>query len=502
MAKIVTLMAGRSERFAAHLFAVAVFGLGAALALGLLWYRAAWGPVELARLSPEQRQKLVEELLAVSAAVYEEAWYEPAIGYTLRRSAQLEAWNDAFTSNEIGYRSGPVAKSPGTFRVVFVGDSWTYGMGVRERESFPKAFEELANRHAGQERKIEAWSLAMPGHNTLSELAALWFFFDRLAPDAVVICPTSNDNHSLGHALPNGSLTRVGIGRDEFGDPHAVAYDLRHLDSYRFRERWRTALAAIRDTEERLTVAGVPSVLYFVARWQPAFAHALVAEADLRSPYFVTPLEYTHGPWLNPPPVLHGTPAANRLYGALVYDAVAEVLGWQALPAEAREPERPALSLFYAPPPAAQWQAENEARFREETLRETREDFRPSAERSAQAVGPFDVASGLLSRATTLLVRRRAGAERLRITVGRLAEAPSVYPLTLTVSIPSPAGGSRVAERIRRTGTDPLSFEIPIPADLAVGCALDVVFVASRAAQAPDVLAARSLYILAIDQVP
>lgn len=490
-----------SNRLGSLFFALAVFGLGAALALGLGWYRAARGPVELSRLSPEQRQQLTQEMVEVSTGVYEDAWFEPAIGYTLRRAVRIQAWNDDFASNEIGYRSGPVAKSAGTFRAVFVGDSWTYGMGVKERESFPKVFEELARERTGGARQIEAWTLALPGHNTISELAALWFFFDRLQPDAVVICPTSNDNASLGRVLPNGSLSRVGLGRDEFGDPHSVAYDVRHLDSYRFRERWRLAFAALRDTEERLAAAGVPSFLYFVARWQPAFAHALVSEAGLRSPYFLTPLEYTHGTWLNPPPVLHGTPAANRLYGALVYEAVAQVLGWPEPSAASVEPRVP-VTLFRRPPPAADWQGENEARFRDETAKAILEDFRPTPSHAAQAAGPFDVTTGLLGRATTLLVRRRAGAERLRITVGRLPESPSLYPLTLAVAIPSPGGGSRVEESIPRGGSEPLTFEIPLPADIAVGSALDVVFVASRTAQSPDVLAARSLYILALDQVP
>lgn len=493
-------MPGRSDRLTGVLLGLAVLSLGVAAVLGIAWRHAARGPVALARLSPEQRQQLTEELVAVSAGVFEEAWYEPAVGYTLKRGTRLEAWNDTFTSNELGYRSGAVAKAPDTFRVVFVGDSWTYGMGVAERESFPKVFEELANAYSGEPRKVEAWTLALPGYNTLAELGALWFFFDRLAPDAVVICPTSNDNHSLGRVLPNGSLAQTGVEVDEFGDPHAVAYAVRHLDSVRFRERWRTAFAAIRDTEKRLAALGVPSLLYFVARWQPSFAHALVSEAGLESPYFATPVEYTHDPWLNPPPVLHGTPAANRLYGALVYEELAQVLGWQGLPAKVERPPLP--PLFLAPPPAERWQGDNDGRFRDETAREIPEDFEPSLERAAQAAGPFDLTSGLLGRATTLLVRRRAGAEGVRITVRRLAESPSLYPLTLQVSIPSPAGGSRVVQHIPPGGDEPLTFAVPLPSDLAVGSALDVVFVASRTAQSPDVLAARSLYILRVDQVP
>ena len=156
------------------------------------------------------------------------------MGYTLAPNAQVRAWRDSFVTNELGYRTGPVVKEPGTFRVLFVGDSWTFGMGVTETESYPKVFERLAASHAGLERKVEAWSLALPGYNTLNELAALWFYFDRLEPDLVVVSPTRNDNHSTRVVLPGGSLASELAEPDLFGEPHTITYRSPSVASHRF----------------------------------------------------------------------------------------------------------------------------------------------------------------------------------------------------------------------------------------------------------------------------
>lgn len=490
-------MSGR-ERLVGPLLALAVLGLGGTLLCAWGWLRAAGRPGGAAALSPEERQELVADLLAVSPGVFEPAWYEPAIGYTLRRGAEIEAWGDRFESNELGFRSGPPAKAAGTFRVVFLGDSWAYGMGVRERESFPQVFAELANRHAGIGRSVEAWTLALPGWNTLSETAAFWFFFSRLSPDGVVLCLSSNDGDSLARVLPGGSLALLGVERDEFGDPHAVAYPLRQVASHRFRTRWRMAMDAAADLESRLARRRIPLLVDFVARWRPPLPHALAHEAGLASPYVITPVEYTHGRWLNPPPLLHANPDGNRVLGAIAYQAWSQVAGWGPLPAG----EAPEAPLFRATEEGPRWTAAARQEAAAATLRDLPDRFRPGREASRQAAGPLDPETGLLGRATTVLIRRRAGAEALRLAVRRLPESPQLYPLTLEVSIPSEGGGTAARVEVPAEGEETFAFTLPMPADVPPGAALDVVLVAGRTAAAPDLLSPRSLYLEAIDQLP
>lgn len=476
------------------LVAIATASLGLALVCAWGWYRSARTRVALESLSPEERQSLAEEMLAASPGAFVPALFEPAVGYTLRRRGTIEAWGDSFAANEIGYRTGPLPgrkARQGPFRVVFLGDSWTFGMGVREEESFPARFAELANQRAG--RRVEVFNLGLPGYNTLNEIAALEFFYDRLSPDAVVICPTSNDADSTANILPNGSLTRMGVERDVFGDDHSLLFP-RLVDSYKFRSRWRRSFDAIRALEERLRSRGVPLMIYFTATWDEPFAHELVRASGVTAPYLITPRRLATPRWRNPAPWFHGTPEANRLYGHMIYKGMAEMLGWPAPPPEEETADVP---LFRRPP----GDGGAETLLAEATER-IPERYTPgrAALAAYQCVGPTDCRSGLTGKATTVLVRRRAGAERIEVALRRLPNAPSILPLPVRVSIPSASGGTEIAGVLSASGPDPLIIRVPIPGDVRVGAAMDVTIRAGRAVSAPVVLAPRSLFITAIEQ--
>jgi len=360
---------GVSERVASLLLVLAALGLSGSAIGGWGWWRAARRPPSIAELSAEDRQRLVGELRAVSPGAHVWTYYEPRIGYTLKPDTELTVWQDTFRSNELGYRSGPAAKATGTFRVLFVGDSWTYGMGIAAADSFPKVFEGLAGQHAGLEQPIEAWTLALPGYNTFNQLAAMWFFWDRLQPDAVIFCPTDNDHHSTATILPNGSPWRGGLLADQFGDPHSVTYHGSRLDSFRFDQRWWQVFEALSDSVERLDRLEVPSALFFVARWQEPRVHHWVEQGGIEAPYAVLPVSHTLGRWRNPMPLGHGTAEANRLYGRIVYGLVAEMLGWPALPAELQDPADPEV-VIHQRPPSGHWAERYATQVRRSTARQ------------------------------------------------------------------------------------------------------------------------------------
>ncbi len=140
------------ERLAVVLLACLSVALTLAVFAGIGWYRAAAREVSLDRLSVAERHELLEEALERSPGIYEATWYQPGISYTLERDTVLEAWGDRFRSNELGFRTRPARKNAGTFRILFVGDSWTYGMGIREQETFPRVLEALAGEHSGESK--------------------------------------------------------------------------------------------------------------------------------------------------------------------------------------------------------------------------------------------------------------------------------------------------------------------------------------------------------------
>lgn len=467
------------------------------LALALVcawgWYRVRQERISIDALSPEERQALAEEMMATSPGAFVPALFEPAVGFTLK-PGPIEAWGGSFSANEIGYRTWPLRRGGRqSFRVVFLGDSWTFGLGVSGEESFPRVFEELANRLGAAEGRVVAFNLGLPGYNTLNEVAALDFFYDRLRPDAVVISPTPNDADSAGNVLPNGSLTYAGTERDGFGDP-ATAFHLQAVDSFKLRSRWRKAFGEIRRLEERLDERGVPLLVYFAATWEEPFAHALMRESGVKAPYVVTPAELTKGRFRNPPPWRHGTAEANRLYAHMVYRGMAERLGWPPPPpAEEKRAEAP----LHRRPPA------EGPELRELVERERRripERYEPGPGADVQCQGGLHCATGLLRKAGLIWVRRQPGAARIAVALRRLGHAPSLYPLPVEISIPSPSGGTRKTVVLPATGPETHRFVLDLPADLPPGAVLDVTLRAERAVSAPRVLSPRALFVAGIEQ--
>ncbi len=484
-----------SEAIVRVLLVAATVGVAGFLIAAWGWYRTASASIDLDALSPEVRQQLAEELAASSPGIYRWTWFEPRIGYTLNPDTELTEGGESFRSNELGYRTGPAAKAEGVFRVVFVGDSWTYGMGVRADQSFPQVFARLANEHSGLEREIEAWTLALPGYNLFNGLTALEFFFERLQPDAVVVTISGNDHHSTLAVLPNGSLGRAMGRRDEFGDPHGIRYSGRNLDSFRSRARWRASFERLRASEEWLRQREIPLLLFFLAIWREADVHAHVTTGNLSAPYLFAPAEFTRREWQNPMPPGHGNPATNDLYARMVYRGAVHLLGWSPL----REGhEGPVVEVFDAPPKSQDWQALYDESAAIITAAQIPDSFSPSRRARKQVAGLLDLDSGLIGRAATIRVSPPAGARRLRIVVRKLQEAPSLYPLGLTVRIPTPGGGTEVTTIVPADGPATHRFSLEIPADVPPGFALDVVFVAERTAALPNMLEGCSVYINSI----
>ncbi len=486
-------------RIARLFLAAAVFGVLGTIVCGLGWYVSqSRRLLSITDLTTEDRQRLVEEFIDISGERYAPAWFAPAVGYTLVRGEKMTAWADTFTTNDLGYRAGPVEKTAGVFRIVFVGDSWTYGMGVTEEESFPKRLEELANRHGGFGRTVESWSLALPGYNTMNETSALEVFFDRIKPDAVVFCPTRNDIDSGLYVLPNGSVRRpTGLYRDDFGADHSLTYFYRFLDSFPFLDRWNQAFGALAGAERWLAEREVPVVFFFPAYWEPEFVHSHMSAAGCRSPYVIAPKEMVLGKWKGPPPWLHGTLETYNLYARMVYPALAETLGWTPLDTSQDEMK----ALFFTTVPPGDWTQKSLAATRR-WWSEIPDNYsaHPGVHRG-QCAGPMDCSTGLMGRATTLLILRREGSDRLRINVRRVEDMDGLYPVRLTATIPVEGGSSVATMTVPEDGPEVASFELPLPESIAPGSVIELQIRADRAALAPDVLALRSVYVEQVDQL-
>jgi hypothetical protein len=108
--------------------------------------------------------------------------YSPVYGWTPRPSFRYTLAGSETTINRLGYRGRevPTARTPGRTRIVMLGDSITFGYGVRDGETFSAVLEEADPR-------LEVVNLGVQGYGTDQELLKLEREGLAYAPDVVVL---------------------------------------------------------------------------------------------------------------------------------------------------------------------------------------------------------------------------------------------------------------------------------------------------------------------------
>lgn len=98
----------------------------------------------------------------------------------------------SYRINADGFRGDDFDVESGRRRVLFVGDSYTFGWGVEQEEVLTRAVERALARPPF-ELEVDAFNLGVPGYNTVQEFHLLNQVLDRFSPDLVVLCYVMND---------------------------------------------------------------------------------------------------------------------------------------------------------------------------------------------------------------------------------------------------------------------------------------------------------------------
>lgn len=94
--------------------------------------------------------------------------------------------------NSDGFRGDDFDVESDRKRILFVGDSYTFGWGVNQDETLTHAVEEVL-ADAPFNLPVDAWNLGVPGYNTVLEFHLLNEVIDRYSPDLVVLGYVMND---------------------------------------------------------------------------------------------------------------------------------------------------------------------------------------------------------------------------------------------------------------------------------------------------------------------
>lgn len=118
--------------------------------------------------------------------------FHPTRGFGLGRNLELVDWDTDFKvlrkHNSRGFRSPeiPLQKPPGRLRVLMVGDSMVYGIGVENEETFSAEMER-------REPRLQVINAGVPAYSGAEELVQLREEIGPLDPDIVVVAYFWND---------------------------------------------------------------------------------------------------------------------------------------------------------------------------------------------------------------------------------------------------------------------------------------------------------------------
>lgn len=91
--------------------------------------------------------------------------------------------------NSYGFRDYEfeVEKPRGMYRIIAVGDSWTFGEGVRLEDTYPKKLEKKLNQYSLHRKLFEVLNTGVQGYNTVEEAVLLRHRILPLKPDLIIV---------------------------------------------------------------------------------------------------------------------------------------------------------------------------------------------------------------------------------------------------------------------------------------------------------------------------
>ncbi|MBL7662506.1 hypothetical protein JNK13_07115 [bacterium] len=127
------------------------------------------------------------------------------------------------------YRNLPVTpeKPAGTYRIIVVGDSFTYGDKVQFDDTFPKRLERLLNLNQNQQ-KVEVINWGVPGFATYQEVPLVKRAMEKYHADLVILQVTLNDTQLVPYH-PKHEFARLKNGKIVFDSKLLEHWALAHL---------------------------------------------------------------------------------------------------------------------------------------------------------------------------------------------------------------------------------------------------------------------------------
>lgn len=148
--------------------------------------------------------------------------------YDLKPNLSVRFQRVPVATNSCGMRSPerPHHKAANTFRIALLGDSFAFGWGVEQQESFAQRIEDNLNRSYQGHPAVEVLNFGVPGYSTFQEAHQYLDKGVAFKPDAIVVFFIQNDfgppffirNIGDQGLVPSSQIAQLAM---KILDPHA-----------------------------------------------------------------------------------------------------------------------------------------------------------------------------------------------------------------------------------------------------------------------------------------
>lgn len=136
------------------------------------------------------------------------------LGYRLVPNYEMTHQTSEFSTpiriNSEGLRDHeyPAEKDPNVFRILVLGDSFTFGVGVNIEDTYPKVLETEFNRRStdAKHKRFEVVNAGVQGYGTLQEYLYLQELLRRFSPDLVIVGLYCNDVADVMAGIPSATF--------------------------------------------------------------------------------------------------------------------------------------------------------------------------------------------------------------------------------------------------------------------------------------------------------
>lgn len=108
-----------------------------------------------------------------------------------KKSIQKEFNGITFTHNSDGFRGKEIPEKSNATRIIAIGGSTTYGVGVSDRQTWPYYLDSLLGKG------YEVLNFGIPGHTTVENIILATFIIPEFEPDIVMILVGENDLRNM-----------------------------------------------------------------------------------------------------------------------------------------------------------------------------------------------------------------------------------------------------------------------------------------------------------------